>query len=75
MTSVCVIGLGEEGFTLLKRLVDKNDDNLEIFGMDPNQTRVWELRNLGYEVGTEILDCDIKIYFRYYSESERQNEN
>jgi UDP-N-acetyl-D-mannosaminuronic acid dehydrogenase len=65
MQSVCIIGLGEIGLPVLEDLVARNTGNFEIFGMDVNQDRVWDLRGRGYDVGTEYLDCDVQIVCVY----------
>lgn len=65
MKSVCVIGLGEVGFPVLQDLVAKNPGTFDIYGMDVDQHRVWELRKEGFQVGTEYLDCDVHIICVY----------
>ena len=65
MKTVQVIGLGEIGSPVLTDLVARNPGDFDIYGMDVNQDRVWELRREGFNVGTELLDCDVHIVCVY----------
>ena len=67
MKTVSVIGLGEVGTPVFEDLhtCNRPPEKFDIYGMDINQQRVWELRELGYEVGTEMIASDVYIICVY----------
>lgn len=60
---VCVIGLGEIGFEVLKEL----DKKIKVYGCDINHERLDYLKTNGYDVGFDIRKSDIYINAVYTS--------
>jgi UDP-N-acetyl-D-mannosaminuronate dehydrogenase len=67
MQTVSVIGLGEVGTPVLEDFCTHNrtGEEFDIYGMDVSQKRVWELRQQGYNVGTELVKSDVYIICVY----------